>query len=122
MPVTGVQTCALPIFPKDLNHAARLYKIASDNGDPAGEGLYGTMLLVGLGVEKNEATGAALIRKSAEAGDPHGQTTLGKLYYSGQGVVKDIHIAARWFQKAALNGDEEAVNAIKEPDVSAALK
>jgi TPR repeat protein len=83
---------------------------------------YGLMQLNGLdGVEKDVNAGAAMIEKAANAGSVPGMTLLAKLFYEGIGKPKDLRTAARWFKRAADAGDAESAEAIREPDIAAAL-
>ena len=55
--------------PVDLAEANRLMKMAADSGYGLAQYHYGMALLLGLGLDKNEAEGRALIVKAAQQGD-----------------------------------------------------
>lgn len=83
---------------------------------------YGLMQLNGLeGVAKDVPAGAAMIDAAANAGSTPGMTLLAKLYYEGIGKPKDLRQSAQWFKRAADAGDAEAAEAVREPDLAAAL-
>lgn len=71
---------------------------------------------LGVGVEKNEKKGIALMDKAnelweaaAQNGDAEAQVNLGVSYYYGiSGVKTDVEKGKAWFQKAAEQGNERA--------------
>ena len=96
---------------------------AAQAGYPDALAQYGLMQLNGLdGVTKDLAAGAAMIERAAEAGSIPGMTLLAKLFYEGIGKPRDLAMSARWFKRAADAGDAEAAEAIREPELAAALR
>jgi TPR repeat protein len=89
---------------KDRAEAARLYRLAADQGNAMAQYSLGLMYSSGEGVAKDEAEAARLFRLAADQGDAVGQYLLGKMYVEGKGVAKDLGEAARLFRLAADQG------------------
>ena len=85
--MTGVQTCALPIYGSD-RAAYRL----------------GKEYLKGKVVERNVAKAMEYLTQSAKTGSQYAQYTLGKLYLDKQDQTQ----AHCWFSQSAAQGNEYA--------------
>lgn len=64
--------------------------------------------LNGNGIPRNDAKGAACLRKAADKGLAKSQYSLGVLYREGRGVPRDLVRSAEWTRKAAEKGYVEA--------------
>jgi TPR repeat protein len=73
-------------------------------GDARSQALYGSALLDGDGVAKNEAEGVKWLKLSAAKGDTRGLTILGFAYLDGQGVPKNTAEALRLLLQASEKG------------------
>lgn len=82
---------------KDIETAAKLYKIASDKSIPTGQILLGR---INEGKEDFQSA-ADLYMKASESGDPNGQLLLARLYQKGIGVSQNPEIAADLLKKSA---------------------
>src|SRR3546814_6486409 len=77
--VTGVQTCALPIYVKAQHNLGVIYMKGSGDDSKAAE----------------------WFSKAAEQEYAPAQFNLERMYEDGRGVEKDIFKAVEWFTKAA---------------------
>jgi TPR repeat protein len=91
--------------PKDLAHAAQLFKQACDGGDARGCTNLGVMYYKGEGVPRDLARAAELYKQACNGGDALGCTNLGVMYYKGQGVAKDLARARELYQRACDGGN-----------------
>lgn len=73
-------------------------------GDARSQALYGSALLDGDGLAKNEAEGLKWLKLSAAKGDTRGLTILGFAYLDGQGVPKNAAEALRLLLQASEKG------------------
>ena len=90
---------------KDLAKAARLYKLAADNGDAQAQWYLGEMYANGNGVKTDRSTAARYYTLAADQAPPHAQWSLGVAYNCGDGVAKDLDKASQLYQLAANQGD-----------------
>ncbi len=97
-------------------------KSVQDENDPQGESVLGQLYYFGQGTDKNLEMALKWLRLAASGGDDQAQVMLGKLYYFGTEVPKDLKESARWFKMAAAQGDTEAVEAMKQSDLSDVAK
>lgn len=89
------------------------------------EAQHGLFQLVGHGVPRQPAQGAARIIAAAEAGDPLGLHLAGVVLAGGIGVSRDEAGALRWLHRAAEAGDGRALRQrrlLDAPGALAALK
>lgn len=94
--------------------AVEWLKKAADQNVAEAQYWYGDMLMKGLGTDKDEARGLALIRTAAEAGNANAQAMLGALYWQGQGgLQKDLGTAYRWMRRSEANGNLNARSLLK---------
>jgi hypothetical protein len=87
--------------------AARLYRLAADQGNPDGEAGLAGFHEKGLGgLPKNDEEAARLYKFAADQGSAAGQNGLGNFYRDGRGgLVKDDREAARLYKLAADQGE-----------------
>lgn len=102
--------------------AVRLLRAAMRAQDPQAMVTYGTMLLLGQGIERDPLEGLAWIRQGAVRGQVHGMMLLGGHLAAGIYLPKNDSEAAYWLFKAASRGLLEAGHALSElvvraPDV-----
>ncbi len=89
--------------------AARLYRLAGDQGNDAGaETALGTLYVLGHGVPQDYAQAAQWYTRAAMQGDAAAETELGTLYAGGLGVPQDYTAAKKWYRQAALQGNAKA--------------
>lgn len=78
--------------------------------DPAAMGYYGSLLVLGKGIERDLEGAVAWFREGALRGDPHSQLALGVCLASGIGVAADQSKAAYWLYRVGVtNGHPEAI-------------
>jgi TPR repeat protein len=95
---------------KDEREAARLYKLAADQGNALAQGSLGLLYEQGRGVAKDEREAARLYKLATDQGSALAQAFLGDLYERGAGVAKDEREAARLYKLAADQGNAYAQN------------
>ena len=94
-----------------LNRAAGAYwaEQAAEQGDPDGMGLFGQILLAGVGGrEKDDARAVALLEQSAAGGSAWGLTGLAHAYHEGIGLPKDHEKAYGYLEEAEKLGSQHA--------------
>lgn len=106
----------------DINYeeAAKWFHLAAEQGSKLSQYNLGVMYKNGQGVEKNPEEGVKWYRLSAEQGCALAQFGLGVSYANGSGVEKNIDEAIKWYKLAAEQGDENAINALKDLNISVA--
>ena len=95
--MTGVQTCALPIYRK-----------AAEQGFAKAQFSLAGCYREGEGVAKDVVEAVKWYRQAAEQAFVLAQYNLGACYYKGEGVARDAVKAAKWYRKAAEQGDAKA--------------
>jgi putative tryptophan/tyrosine transport system substrate-binding protein len=97
---------------KDDREAARLYQLAAEQGNAAGQNNLGRFYLNGRGgLPQSDAEAARLYRLAAEQGHAFAQVNLGFLYETGRGGVRqDDAEAVRLYRLAAEQGEPIAQN------------
>jgi TPR repeat protein len=98
---------------QDDAEAARLYRLAADQGYAVAQNNLGCMFKHGQGVAKDYAEAARLYRLAAEQGYAVAQVSLGLMFRNGYGVAEDKAEAIRWYHLAAAQGDTLATAALK---------
>ncbi len=93
---------------KDEAEAARLFKLATDQGYAKAQFSLGVCYENGAGVEKDEDEAARLYELAAGQKHARAQCFLGLCYTYGRGVEKDEAEAARLYKLAAEQGDAAA--------------
>jgi hypothetical protein len=96
---------------EDLAEAARLYRLAADQGNADAQYRLGMMYMEGTGVGRDLVEAARLLRLAADQGDADAQYQLGLMYHIGKGVAEDLAEAARLLWLAADQGSVYAVYA-----------
>ena len=81
---------------------------AAESGDAEAQGLLGTALAMGEGVEQDLAEAVRWLKSAAEQGDVNSLFNLGIIHERGLGVDRDLEEAALWFWQAAEMGDAGA--------------
>ena len=90
---------------KNLNEAARWYKMAAKNDDMTAQYNLGWMYRFGKGVPKNLNKAVDLFKAAAKQGEIAAQSSLGTMYRHGEGLQKNIILAHMWMSIAATQGD-----------------
>ncbi len=97
-------------FKGDYPAAARLYKLAADQGDAAAQTNLGLMYDHGQGVTQNYQEAVRLYKLAVDQGYALAQSNLGGMYYKGTGVTQNKQEAARLLKLAADQGVAAAQN------------
>jgi hypothetical protein len=98
---------------RDYVEAARLFRLASDQGHAAAQVDLGIMFDNGQGVAEDYTEAVRLYRLAADQGDADGQFNLGSMFENGQGVAKDRAEAIRWYRLAAAQGHVGATASLR---------
>jgi TPR repeat protein/serine/threonine protein kinase len=94
---------------KDVNEAARLWKIAANKGIASAQYNMAVMAKNGWGGErKSEYNAFSWYKRSADNAYTNGQFETAERYASGLGVSKNLGSAYSYYKKAAEAGHEEA--------------
>lgn len=93
---------------KNEAEAARLHRVAAEQGHAPSQFYFGCDLTLGIGVKKDAAAGLTWIRRSAAQGNAEAEFFLHKAHRDGDGVDKDETIARDWLLKAAEHGQPDA--------------
>jgi len=93
--------------PPDESESIRLYRAASDKGDPVAQFKLAHLYDFGSGgLTKDEREAAGLYKLAADQGNAVGQLNLGRFYARGRGgLPKDDREAARLYKLAADQGN-----------------
>jgi hypothetical protein len=89
---------------KDVAEAARLFRLAADQGHAEAQYNLGGMHFHGVGVAKDLLEAARLFRLAADQRNAHAEYYLGRMYFTGEGGVQDLAEAARLLRLAADQG------------------
>src|ERR1700693_5972339 len=79
----------------DDREAARLYKLAADQGYGEGQHNLGILDADGRGVPKDDREAARLYKLAADQGNALAQVSLGVFYENGLGVLAAVRIRAK---------------------------
>jgi TPR repeat protein len=90
-----------------LISAAQCFKLSADQGNAAGQGLYGLCLRHGKGISKDLAKAVPFFKLSADQGDACGQYCYGLCLRDGKGLSKDLRSAASYFKLSADQGQAD---------------
>ena len=93
---------------QDYVEAARLYRLAAEQGHARAQCDLGLMFDCGLGVKQDKAEAVRLYRLAAEQGHAFAQFSLGRMFHWGLGVEQDKAEAARLYRLAAEKGRADA--------------
>ncbi len=91
---------------RDYATAAKWFRLASEQGDPAAQHGLGHIYEKGLGVPHDHAEAVKWYKKAAVQGFAWAQYSLGAAYTAGEGVRQDMAEGAKWYRKAAAQGLE----------------
>ena len=94
--------------PQSFSEAARLYRLAAEQGHVDAMFRLGGLYDAGAGVPKDLSESTRWRRRAAETGDPMAQMMLGVMYLQGEGMPKNYSEGVRWLRKAAAQGNEAA--------------
>lgn len=97
---------------RDYVEAARLLRLAADQGHARAQTQLGYMYATGSGVTANDAEAVRLYRLSVAQGEMFGLYSLGVMYRDGRAVTRDDTEAARLFRLAADQGLAPAQSAL----------
>jgi TPR repeat protein len=89
---------------QDHAKAARLYKLAAEQGYASGQFNLGVCYEYGTGVEQDDVEAVRWYQAAAEQGYADAQCSLGFCYRNGTGVEHDDMEAVRWYRAAAEQG------------------
>lgn len=105
---------------QDDDQAFYWFQKAAEQGHPEAQNMLGDCYNFGLFLKVNEDENQAFFwyQKAAEQGNSNSQCNLGYCYANGTGVEQDHKQAVYWFKKAAEQGDEDAINWLKENNIS----
>lgn len=93
---------------KNVVEAARLYKLAADQGFSYGQFLLAICYKNGIGVNLDKQESFRLYRLSGENGYIPAWSNVGLCYESGSGIAKNIEEAAKMYLLAAIEGHAPA--------------
>ena len=93
---------------QDYVEAARLYRLAAEQGHSNAQLFLGLMFYHGLCVAQDYVEAARLYRLAAEQGNAHAQFFLGAMFNDGLGVARDRAEANRLYHLAAEQGNVDA--------------
>jgi hypothetical protein len=85
---------------RDFAEAARVYRLAADQGHALAQYFLGLMFEYGQGVAQDYAEAVRLYRLAADQGLADAQSDLGAMFSKGQGVAKDNAEAAQLYRLA----------------------
>ncbi len=99
-------------LPEDDREAARLYKLAADQGNASAQSSLAHFYEIGRGgLPQDDREAARLYKLAADQGNASAQANLAKLYYHGLcGLPQNDREAARLYKLAADQGDASAQN------------
>ena len=92
---------------EDFKEAAEYAKKGADGGNVDATSLYGTMLVNGLGVTRNEEEAANYFQKAADQGNADSMYNYGMMLINGIGIEKDAKKAAKYLIDALKNGRKD---------------
>jgi TPR repeat protein len=87
-----------------MSEAARLYRLAADQGNSSAQASLGGLYMFGKGVSKDFGQALRCFRSAADQDVPMAQYYVGVFYRNGVGVPKDESEAVNWYRRAALQG------------------
>ena len=93
--------------PQAYAEAAKWYRLAAEQGEPAALRALGRLHLRGNGVAQSACESARWYHRAAVQGDRLAQHRLAELYET-EGTLQDYTVAAWWYRRAAEQGHESA--------------
>eukprot|EP00302_Diacronema_sp_CCMP2436_P019135 CAMPEP_0179963654 /NCGR_PEP_ID=MMETSP0983-20121128/30896_1 /TAXON_ID=483367 /ORGANISM="non described non described, Strain CCMP 2436" /LENGTH=156 /DNA_ID=CAMNT_0021876299 /DNA_START=20 /DNA_END=487 /DNA_ORIENTATION=- len=91
--------------PQDVGEAARLYRLAADQGVSRAQGNLAVFHEQGKGVPQDVGEAGLLYRLAADQGNAYAQGNLALMYPFGRGVPRDEVEATRYYRLAAEQGN-----------------
>jgi hypothetical protein len=91
----------------DFASAARLSKLAAEQGDSGAQQFLGGLYSFGQGVPKSPAEAVKYYAMAAEHGWSEAMANLGKAYETGEGVLRDSVQALKWYLLASARPTED---------------
>lgn len=76
---------------------------AAYRSDSSAKGVWGYMLLEGIGTTKDYKQSIYFLKQAADEGITKAQYLLGKVYFEGTGVTRDLGIATHYLEMASSN-------------------
>lgn len=95
-------------YPRNYAEAARVFRLAANQGNAVAQMSLGRMNFYGQGAEFDQQEALRLFRLSANQGQAGAQNLLGVMYENGAVVERDYTEAARLFRLAANQGQRSA--------------
>ena len=86
---------------RNIGQAAKWFREAAEQGDPAAQFNLGVLYETGQGVPQNYAEAVKWYHAAAEQGEPQAQFNLGVFYETGQVVPQNYEEAVKWYRLAA---------------------
>lgn len=93
---------------QNFAEAAKLWKMAAEQGDAEAQDNLGSCYEYGNGVAQDYAEAYKWYSKAAEQGNANAQYDLGFCYEYGNGVAQDYTEAYKWYKEAAEQGHDLA--------------
>ncbi|HET8996257.1 MAG TPA: tetratricopeptide repeat protein, partial [Acetobacteraceae bacterium] len=93
------------VLPRDMAHAAALFRLAAAHHSAKAAAILGDMYLDGKLGAPDPVQAVPWYRQAAEAGQPNAMNQLGMLYTLGRGVAKNPAKAAYWYRFGAQHGN-----------------
>ena len=90
-----------PDYDPEQVEAARLYRIAAEQGVPGAQCRLGVLYAEGRGVERDDRESIRWFSLAAAQGDAEAQASLGLSYGSGRGVSRNFVTAHMWLTLAS---------------------
>lgn len=87
-------------MPADKKKAARMYKMASDQGNAYAMNNYGYMLSNGVELQVDKASAAKYYKLAADQGNKDAMINYGNMLYKGDGIEKDLEQSAYYYHMA----------------------
>lgn len=91
--------------PRNLNQAARWWRMAADQNFREAQFWLGVMYAEGDGVTKDDTEAYKWFKMAAERGQVRAQSFLGEMHSEGDGAPLDLVEAYTWFLLAGANGN-----------------
>jgi len=99
---------------KNVNKAAKWYKLSADQGEKVAQFNLGNLYRKGQGVPKDLSKAISLYKLSADQGYRISQYNLGLCYFYGLGVQKDMNKAKKLISLSASQDFPPAKNLVKK--------
>ena len=104
--------------PQNYGEAARLFRLAAEQGHAGAQNNLGYLYHNGWGVPKDVSQAAMWYKRSADQGNAWGQSNYGTCLEFGWGVRKDVAAAIEMYRRAAVQGHASAKKHLKRHGIS----